>query len=52
LKITFLSLETYYHGLPAQYRRDHPIRVCFDNLVISRQYVGPLASAAPEREGP
>jgi hypothetical protein len=42
LKITLLSLETYYHGLPEQYRREHPIRVCFDNVVVARQYIGPL----------
>jgi hypothetical protein len=47
LRITFLSLETYYHGLPERYSRDHPIRVCFDNLVIARQYVGPLHSGTP-----
>jgi hypothetical protein len=52
LKITFLSLETYYHGLPAQYRRDHPIRVCFDNVVIAREYIGPLAPAISERDKP
>lgn len=52
LKITLLSLETYYHGLPEQYGRDHPIRVCFDNVVVARQYIGPLTSAASEREMP
>ena len=44
LRITFLSLETYYHGLPKEYDAAHPIRVFFDNLVIARKYVGPLRS--------
>ena len=41
LRITFLSLETYYHGLPGDYDRAHPIRVYFDNVVIARKYIGP-----------
>jgi len=43
LRITLFSLETYYHGLPAKFSRDRPIRVYIDNVVIARQYVGPLA---------
>jgi len=50
LRITFLSLETYYHGLPKQYDRARPIKVYFDNVVISRKYVGPLGKKAPPRE--
>jgi len=42
LRITFFSLETYYHGLPEQYHREHPIKVCFDNVVIARRYIGPI----------
>jgi len=42
LRITFFSLETYYHGLPEQYHRSNPIRVYFDNLVIARKYIGPV----------
>jgi len=42
LRITFFSLETYYHGLPEQYHQPNPIRVYFDNLVIAREYVGPI----------
>lgn len=42
LRITFFSLETYYHGLPEQYNRSNPIRVYFDNLVIARKYIGPV----------
>ena len=42
LRITFFSLETYYHGLPEQYHKSNPIRVYFDNLVIARKYVGPV----------
>ena len=42
LKLTFLSLETYYHGLPKEYGRANPIKVYFDNVVIARRYVGPL----------
>jgi hypothetical protein len=41
LRITFFSLETYYHGLPDNYDRAHPIRVYFDNVVIARHYIGP-----------
>jgi hypothetical protein len=47
LRITFFSLETYYHGLPKQYGRQDPIRVYVDNVVIARQYVGPVGR--PER---
>jgi hypothetical protein len=42
LRITFFSLETYYHGLPADYTRERPIRVYFDHVVIARRYIGPL----------
>lgn len=35
LRITFFSLETYYHGLPKNYDRAHPIRVYFDNVVVT-----------------
>jgi len=41
LRITFLSLETYYHGLPKEYNSSNPIRVYFDNLVIASKYIGP-----------
>jgi len=44
LRITFFSLETYYHGLPKDYTRAHPIQVQFDHLVIARKYIGPIAS--------
>ncbi len=36
--------ETYYHGLPKEYDAAHPIKVYFDNLVMARQYVGPMQS--------
>jgi hypothetical protein len=42
LHITLFSLETYYHGLPAAYTADNPIRVYFDHVVIARKYIGPL----------
>lgn len=42
LRITFFSLETYYHALPPQYDREHPIRVFFDNVVIAKKYIGPI----------
>jgi len=44
LRITFFSLETYYHGLPQEYSRDNPIEVYFDNVVIATRYIGPLSS--------
>jgi hypothetical protein len=52
LRITFLSLETYYHGLPEEYRSDHPIRVYYDNLVIARRYIGPVHTDARRSRGP
>lgn len=42
LKITFFSLETYYHGLPEEYDKNHPIRMFVDNVVIAKKYIGPL----------
>ena len=42
LRITFFSLETYYHGLPEPYGRDSPIKVYIDNVVIARKPIGPL----------
>ena len=42
LRITLFSLETYYHGLPEQYNREHPIKVYFDNVVIAKKYIGPM----------
>ena len=42
LRITFFSLETYYHGLPKDFDAARPIKVYFDNLVIARQYIGPV----------
>ena len=41
LRITFFSLETYYHRLPEVYTQDNPIRVYFNNVVIARKYIGP-----------
>lgn len=42
LRITFFSLETYYHGLPKEYHANNPIRVYFDNVVIAHEYIGPM----------
>ena len=44
LKITLFTLETYYHGLPAEFNEVHPIRVYFDNVVIARNHIGPIAA--------
>lgn len=44
LRITSFSLETYYHGLPEEFGQGNPIKVYFDNLVIARTYVGPIAT--------
>lgn len=41
MRITRLSLGTYYHGLPSQFDQDHPIKVYFDDVVVARSYVGP-----------
>ena len=46
LRITLFSLETYYHGLPARYGPDSPIKVFFDNVVIAKSYVGPMSKAS------
>jgi len=43
LRITFFSLETYYHGLPETYTNSKPTRVYFDNVVIARKYIGPFS---------
>jgi len=42
LRITFFSLETYYHGLPERYTPENPIKVYVDHVVIAREYIGPL----------
>jgi len=44
LRISFFSLENYYHGLPKEFDAAHPIKVYFDNLVMARQYIGPMQS--------
>jgi len=48
LHITLFSLETYYHGLPARYGPDSPIKVFFDNVVIAKSYVGPMSKASDQ----
>ena len=50
LKITIFSLETYYHGLPADFPQDNPIKVFFDNVVIARKYIGPTVLHPPKRK--
>jgi len=45
LHITFFTLETYYHGLPPEFGKENPIRVYYDNLVIARKPIGPMAPA-------
>ena len=42
LRITFFSLETYYHSLPGDYTENNPIKVNFDNVVIASKYIGPM----------
>lgn len=42
LRITYLGLETYYHGLPSEYSEENPIKVYFDNVVIAKSYIGPV----------
>lgn len=48
LRITFFSLETYYHGLPQEFSQGNPIEVYFDNVVIARKYIGPLSMQTPK----
>jgi len=50
LRITFFSLETYYHGLPEQFGRESPIKVYVDNVVVARRYIGPMGKPAPARK--
>ena len=45
LRITFFSLGTYYHGLPAEYDRQKPIKVYFDNVVIAKKRIGGMTLA-------
>jgi hypothetical protein len=48
LHITFLSMETYYHGLPEEFDEANPIKVHFDNVVIGRKYIGPMRMENPQ----
>ena len=48
LHITLFSLETYYHGLPARYGPDSPIKVFFDNVVIAASYIGPMSKVSDQ----
>lgn len=50
LHATLFSLETYYHGLPERYDKSNPIRVCFDNVVIARKYIGPVHGQTGDTE--
>ncbi|MHC4395364.1 MAG: polysaccharide lyase [Planctomycetota bacterium] len=50
LKINYFSLENYYHGLGEEYTREKPVRVFFDNVVIARKYIGPMATATNKQK--
>jgi hypothetical protein len=43
LRINLFSLETYYHHPAAEWTREHPVKVYFDDVVVARSYVGPIA---------
>jgi hypothetical protein len=47
LRITFFSLENYYHGLPAEFTPERPLRVYYDNVVIARKHIGPIRPRKP-----
>jgi len=47
LRITYLSLETFYNGLSHMYNRENPIKVYFDNIIIATQYIGPINPLTP-----
>ncbi|MCZ7646479.1 MAG: polysaccharide lyase [Planctomycetota bacterium] len=50
LRITLLSFETYYHGLPAKFQESNPLILYFDHVVAAKAYIGPLAAqASPPR---
>ncbi len=53
LRITYFSLQNYFHGLPSTYTAQRPITVQYDNVVIARKYIGPIGTkrAAPESAG-
>lgn len=43
LRINFLSLGNWYGAnLPAEYTRERPIDVLYENVVIAREYIGPI----------
>lgn len=42
LRIAFLSLAVYYHGLPELYSRERPIKVYYDHVVIATDRIGCL----------
>jgi hypothetical protein len=48
LRITFFSLETYYHSLPQEFSQANPIEVYFDNVVIAQKYIGTLNTRTPK----
>lgn len=50
LRINFYSLGNYYHGLPAEWTKENPIKVRFDNLVIAKKYIGPVVMKRAEPE--
>jgi hypothetical protein len=45
LRITYFALESWYPNLPAEYTAEHPLKVYYDNLVIARNYIGPVREA-------
>jgi hypothetical protein len=47
LRINYFTLENWYPNLPAEYTHEHPLKVYYDNVVIARQYFGPIEGSAP-----
>jgi hypothetical protein len=48
LRITCLTLENWYPKMPAEYTPERPLKVDYDNVVIAREYIGPIRAPAPK----
>lgn len=42
VRIEVLNLEMYYHKVLPQYDQQNPVTVSYDNVVISKSYIGPI----------
>jgi hypothetical protein len=42
LRISVFELEVYYHGLPARFTAEAPIKVYYDHVVVAKERIGCL----------